>query len=964
MSIALPHSASIRRSDSTDDKILQARAHRLAQAAYPSLAGGTDGDGQSPSAYAKPIGLVNEGNTCYLNSTFQALAASKSLINLLAPVIVTPKTTIGARSQTVDSSESNADESGAGDDGAEGSSNLPEPPEPLLADPFIASHSPYSAVAINTGGTCNDPNSTVYVTPNSIPSLRDEALEPENAKLLPVTFAFERALGRAWKAKDAAAGAFDENATPTDKARANKEAEQKSLSLKTLLKELSQKYDQYDEYRQQDAQELLRHLLDSMSMEEKDVIKRMQPPPPEEETDEALPGRRRRRLTRGDSISKARKAIAGDLGQVNSGRMVPFADALFGGSLVSVVVCEGCKNVSHTYEGFLDISLSMREQAPRVRKRDRFKAIAQKLRPGVGGKGKAGEGETVGVSPPINLEGIHSDAGGSGGEENLVDEAFGTSASKDSKSDTAVADSPSDTSVPRIEESSSNVVRKRSSLSWGIRKSSLKASRSSSIESGAEKESISSENIARTDSLESSGSSLPAGNRARGASRGSQSSLRGESPRHDSNQAPRPTPAQAAYIRRVLNGPNLPPKEDPLAKLRNGMAQMHHQSRAQGQTQTHNGNPHLPHLPHHPHHTPLEQVAEEPSPQIDGMGTDLMECLRAFTATEVLEGDNAFACHQCWRIQMGRYKPKKRMDMSGSGLAVAAEEEDEDEDENENEEAAKQAPRTIGIDEENGVAHAGVHPIRKDGPIVSSVPSITVGGERVETNHAVDEAGSGRATTTSRHVRMLEENDKDEGAAALLSAPAHQSKSSNRNGSSSIASNESSHSLSVYSTSEEGSSDEGRAILTIARPPMPARRKSTHFVMRRAIKRYMIARAPPILVFHFKRFQQSGKHQATNMYMSTFASLKKIDDYVSFPEKLDLSPFIAPRRSDYKIEIGADGVGRAKYLDHPPGDKGPKFQPMRYRLYGEFYVVFFFFFFLTSSGCLYSSILPVYFFER
>jgi hypothetical protein len=26
--------------------------------------------------------------------------------------------------------------------------------------------------------------------------------------------------------------------------------------------------------------------------------------------------------------------------------MIPFADALFGGSLVSVVICQGCKSVS------------------------------------------------------------------------------------------------------------------------------------------------------------------------------------------------------------------------------------------------------------------------------------------------------------------------------------------------------------------------------------------------------------------------------------------------------------------------------------------------------------------------------------------------------------------------------------------------------------------------------------------
>lgn len=137
-----------------------------------------------------------------------------------------------------------------------------------------------------------------------------------------------------------------------------------------------------------------------------------------------------------------------------------------------------------------------------------------------------------------------------------------------------------------------------------------------------------------------------------------------------------------------------------------------------------------------------------------------------------------------------------------------------------------------------------------------------------------------------------------------------------------------------YQTSSEESSDEGPVgRLSVVRPPPPQRRKSQHFVLQRAFKRYMIARAPPVLVFHFKRFQQSSKSNSSNMYSGSFAALKKIDDFVSFPERIDLSPFLAPERQDYKVVIGPDGVGRAKYQDHPPGDTGPELVPMRYRLY-------------------------------
>lgn len=170
------------------------------------------------------------------------------------------------------------------------------------------------------------------------------------------------------------------------------ESSTRSMSLRTLLKEMAKKYDQYDEYSQQDAHELLRHLLDSMEMEERDVVKKLQPQPP-------LATTRRRsghhvgisplpspvpspatsdppspiKPTPGDQLATA--AIGSQ--QVNTGanrvipeseRMIPFVDVLFGGSLASVVVCEKCKSVSHTYEGFLDISLSLKGDGPRARK--------------------------------------------------------------------------------------------------------------------------------------------------------------------------------------------------------------------------------------------------------------------------------------------------------------------------------------------------------------------------------------------------------------------------------------------------------------------------------------------------------------------------------------------------------------------------------------------------------------------
>lgn len=157
------------------------------------------------------------------------------------------------------------------------------------------------------------------------------------------------------------------------------------MSLRGLLREIAKKYDQYDDVSQQDAHELLRHLLDSMEMEEKDVIKLLQPPIPHEEN-----GRKRKKSARpmGDGISPLPSplpspiqsratsptriplrdpfaaAVAAQNGQADGAtprplmpgkehpqrqELVPWVDVLFGGSLASVIVCERCKSVRFCY---------------------------------------------------------------------------------------------------------------------------------------------------------------------------------------------------------------------------------------------------------------------------------------------------------------------------------------------------------------------------------------------------------------------------------------------------------------------------------------------------------------------------------------------------------------------------------------------------------------------------------------
>ncbi|THV06526.1 peptidase C19, ubiquitin carboxyl-terminal hydrolase 2 [Dendrothele bispora CBS 962.96] len=99
-------------------------------------------------------------------------------------------------------------------------------------------------------------------------------------------------------------------------------------------------------------------------------------------------------------------------------------------------------------------------------------------------------------------------------------------------------------------------------------------------------------------------------------------------------------------------------------------------------------------------------------------------------------------------------------------------------------------------------------------------------------------------------------------------------------------------------------------------------------VMRPAYKRYLIATPPPVLVIHLKRFQQVSKVPM----MSFSTGFKKLDDYVAFPEFLDLTPFMAPKKEDFGL---GSKKGRTKDMKKEKEKKGGKETKERfmYRLY-------------------------------
>jgi len=72
--------------------------------------------------------------------------------------------------------------------------------------------------------------------------------------------------------------------------------------------------------------------------------------------------------------------------------------------------------------------------------------------------------------------------------------------------------------------------------------------------------------------------------------------------------------------------------------------------------------------------------------------------------------------------------------------------------------------------------------------------------------------------------------------------------------------------------------------------------------MRPTRKRYLIVTPPPVLVIYLKLFQQIAK---THL-ISLSHGFKMLDDYVTFPEYLDLTPFGA---QEGRLWVGEEEEG-------------------------------------------------------
>ncbi|OSD02684.1 cysteine proteinase [Trametes coccinea BRFM310] len=1032
-----------------------------------------------------PPGLINHGNTCFMNSTLQGLIATQPLRDLVFFQPVAPAL------------------------------------QPTDGSPILAKRSPQLTNGHGLGGS-------------------DELEWTEG---MPLGDIFTTIMRKAWGIQDA--------------------KRRESMSPKEILTTIGRKYDQYLDFRQQDAHEFLRHMLDAMRMEELDIIKKRQPPPPKSK-------RRRHNVDHKSPLpspalplpdSASQTSQPGSLATSHSEheplaqepqpqqsnareeeeKLQSFVDMLFGGQLASILVCEKCKKVSVTYEDFNDLSLSIKpEDYVKNRKRDRFRRIARKLRirppapheqlshqdqgqtsgqeidqstPRHRGRGMFSamqRASSVPASPVRRSSEIaaqaqevptHEDprrksfdhAGGEGDEaRDVVKEMAGTSVQSSSlgsaideqdeegdgeeithaeaaeaaeqlKGDAVVVDDgPAPDAV--AEDKAKEKEKKEKDDAWG--KIARRISVSMKLGGGRDKEkdkdreqrdsrpsSRQGERGRRTDIKDAFRAmrggeprSPRAGSLAPGASAHETGSEAGDVSDAQRQRPPSPGPtsplissplaqgSRQSSSRRSSTNPfthhhhqrrkDDPPSsfsapkmsEEEMAYLRQVLADVHPVT----------GNP----LSILQNAFTSGGSSSSVSSGSTALATQALwaklghlpgieECLRMFTAVEILDGENMVGCHRCWKIANGLYKPR-----NGSGVIPG--ERDTESSSEHNSETSTSA--SDGSDKSDASAVksssvSGAHPVVPDlndmddgaqqsSPDLSSgrvSPASTSFVSTQMENHsssAVDDTTSisSAPTTVATSVspptavphyrkdsvlasgtygglpipkisttevdtpnsapadRTLNEEDRvasDSGLArtwapnAVGVSPSDDSlltprgrrpgRSKDGKKESGTYSGDSSDDELDDSDSDASARSDGSASPSVspsATPnssvekltnasrspgtsPRPRDRvpsgggqagaatkipRSKQVIMRKMYKRYLISTPPPILVIHLKRFQQMAKVHT----ISLSGGFKKLDDFVAFPEYLDLAPFLAPKREDFTHEKDERHKGKRK----------------------------------------------------
>ncbi|GAA5932107.1 uncharacterized protein JCM15063_001121 [Sporobolomyces koalae] len=712
----------------------------------------------------------------------------------------------------------------------------------------------------------------------------------------------------------------------------------KVFNPKGLLRQLSLKYEEYAEATQQDSHELLRHLIDGIMMEEQDLIKKIQAAerasqrrptmqgrtetvrPGSTPADEAhtevsaqngyttdVDGHESDATSSGSSSSDSsssdtdseQEQVARDSTVV---KRRPFVGSVFEGKLASFIICDECKNVSLTKEDFMDLSLSLKDESgTRMRKRDRVRRALQSSfsRKKQGSDSASSDTNKEELSRRISLSENEASASPSEADETDEEKIRPLSGGK-----------------PRSRHNSLDPTR--------LSRSSLKPPNSSA---------------------RSSRDPSPLGRALSHLSQGSNGG-RSHFHRHGKGKIPRPTPEQISYIRRVLV--DVP---GPIPALPPGLRV----ARPPGTSASTDS---------------LSSIAStgtsssaQRARDVDWQNTDLFECFRQFTSVEVLEGENSFACRNCWKclnpeleIKHKEEKMQRKMQRRTARALKRGEKVKGSDFEGDADVTAKNSPvmrptelPQIATEDVDGAPLDGL--VSPPNTLVPPMPQQHAARRNFSASTASQtslvysdsgDVSENALDTTEDEDDEFSASDLNGDADSLTGGPAIEASKLPLTAENIRVVESNMGNLSLAGTAAGGttahpvqppsivSASTHKSAIPAASSPAPtppaplgkAPPKAQRQILRRAHKRYLISPAelPPVLVIHLKRFMQTSK---SSLFGSAFVNLKKRDDPVSFPKEMDLTPFLAPRgkppKNPYVEEI--DQAHRAHWKHWGPSGK-------------------------------------------
>lgn len=269
----------------------------------------------TPSNLNSVSGLNNLGNSCFFNAVLQNVAQAPYLLDLL-------KENFGTQSKHFLIRHNSEFDSELDDDGDESSCAVNESSRSASVSKVVAAGDSDSSSDVDL--VSGDSSVTTTATKSSAQSPRSMRLSDLHITVKEASGPLTRQLFETIKSMTTS---------------------RTTVNPSPLFGQICKKIPSYKGFQQQDSHELLINLLDSLKTEE---LKRRQAG-----ILEAL----RVNPKALDELSKRRIKRYGRLASYT------FVDTLFGGHLLSSVVCEDCKTCSHRIEPFLDLSLPIVDES-------------------------------------------------------------------------------------------------------------------------------------------------------------------------------------------------------------------------------------------------------------------------------------------------------------------------------------------------------------------------------------------------------------------------------------------------------------------------------------------------------------------------------------------------------------------------------------------------------------------------